>query len=125
MNNELRIMGRVVRGDGYGRKIGFPTANIDRRDYSRQGMQVKFGVYGGTVTLPSGKNYPAAVVIGPLDKQGLPKLEAHVLGFTGSLYGKKIIIGVGKYLRPFKKFKSEGELKKQIKKDIAKVKIIS
>jgi tRNA A37 methylthiotransferase MiaB len=70
------------------------------------------------------KNYLAGIIIGPLDKYQLPKLEAHLIGFKGNLYGKKIIVTLKKYLRPFKKFKTQAGLIKQIQKDIEKVKII-
>lgn len=116
-----RIQGRVIRGDGYGRTIGFPTANLDRRDYVRRKLNLKFGVYAGTATLPSGKSYRAGIVIGPRDLRGLPKIEAHLIGFAGNLYGKRLVLEVGRFLRPFRKFKDVEVLKKQIKRDIKKI----
>ena len=86
---------------------------------------------GGNKNLPSlggrgkGRVYKAAIVIGLLDKTGLPKLEAHLLNFKGNLYGKKVTVSLGKYIRPFKKFKSEPELKKQIRKDILLIRKIT
>ena len=62
--------------------------------------------------------YKAAIVIGPIDQTGLPKIEAHLQNFKGNLYGKYLSIYLSIYLRPFKKFKNEEELKRQIKKDI-------
>ncbi|MFA5990869.1 MAG: riboflavin kinase [Candidatus Doudnabacteria bacterium] len=125
----LSISGRVIKGDQYGRTLGFPTANLDRRSYSRRKLKIRFGIYLGNVELKDSKierfkNYPAGVIIGPLDKSGLPKLEAHLIGFKGNLYGKKITIILQKYLRPFKKFKSEESLKIQIKKDLNRIKKI-
>ncbi len=108
------ITGNVIKGDQYGRKLGFPTANLDRRQYNRDGLKIKFGVYVGMAST----GHKAAIVIGPLDKKGLPKLEAHLLGFKGNLYGKTITITLKKYIRPFRKFKGEAELIKQIKKDL-------
>lgn len=119
MNNW--ISGKVLYGDNYGKVLGFPTANLDRRDYVRRKLKIRLGIYAGRVELPSGKKYRAAIVVGPLDKHHLPKLEAHLIGFNGNLYGKKIIISPGKYVRPFKKFKNEADLKKQIGKDIKTV----
>jgi riboflavin kinase/FMN adenylyltransferase len=112
------ITGKVIKGDQYGRKLGFPTANLDRREYNRKGMKIKFGVYAGT----SSTGHKAAIVIGPMDKKGLPKLEAHLLGFEGNLYGKKMSLTLIKYIRPFKKYKTEGELKKAIAADIKAIK---
>lgn len=120
----IRIIGRVVHGDHYGKKLGFPTANLDRRDYAKKRMKIRLGVWAGEAALPSKKKYRAAIVIGPLDKHHLPKLEAHLLGFEGNLYGQKITIRLQKYLRPFKKFSSELKLQQQIKQDIIKLKQI-
>ncbi len=109
-----------MKGDGYGRKIGFPTANLDRKNFVRMNKKPAFGVYAGFAFLES-KKYKAGIVIGPLDKKRLPKIEAHLIGFEGNLYGKKITLGFGKFLRKFKKFKTEKELIAQIKKDLAKI----
>jgi riboflavin kinase/FMN adenylyltransferase len=129
MNKALRInfqvLGRVIHGAHYGKKLGFPTANIDRRDYSRRGLKIKLGIYAGWAESSSGKKHRAAIVIGPLEKTGLPKIEAHLLNFRGNLYGKKIILSLGKYIRPFRKFKNEAELRKQIQQDIINIEKIN
>lgn len=124
-NSKFRILikGRVVRGEGYGRRLGFPTANLDRRSYSHRKLELKHGVYAGTAQTPR-LNYPAAIVIGPNDQKKLPKLEAYLLGYKGNLYGKLVEITLQKYLRPFLKFKSEAQLIRQIRADIKKVKAI-
>ena len=131
----INISGKVIRGEGYGKKLGFPTANIDRRDFVRRKLKVKLGIYAGFAELnlkssSSAKasadkkilNLKSAIVVGPLDKDYLPKIEAHLVGFKGNLYGKKLTIILKKYLRPFKQFKSEAELKAQIAKDVKKAK---
>lgn len=122
---DIIISGKVIKGDGFGRKLGYPTANLDKREYIRRKIKIKFGVWAGTAELKvkSGKLkvYKAAIVIGPPDKHQLPKIEAHLLNFKGNLYGKKVTITLQKYLRPFKKFKNMEELKSQIKKDLFKI----
>jgi riboflavin kinase/FMN adenylyltransferase len=124
MNHELGIMvsGRVIHGDHYGRALGFPTANIDRRQYARNGTKVRLGIWAGIAKFQISnfkfQMYRSAIVIGPVDKKSLPKIEAHLIGFKGNLYGKKISLSLQKYIRPFKKFKNEDELKRQIGKDI-------
>ena len=128
------IFGKVTQGAHFGKKLGFPTANLDRRDYSRRHLKIKLGVYAGkaeiippTLPPPRGEKrkeraHRAGIVIGPIDKSGLPKIEAHLLNFKGNLYGKKVIISLQKYIRPFKKFSSTDVLKRQIKKDIQEIK---
>jgi riboflavin kinase / FMN adenylyltransferase len=128
----IDITGKVIQGDKYGRKLGFPTANLDRREFIRRKLKVKLGVYGGCAVLlhPSHltfdpKPYKAAIVIGPIDKTGRPKIEAHLISFKGNLYGKKLSLTLIKYLRPFKKFKNEQNLKFKIKRDIERIKLLN
>ena len=70
---QYKITGKIIKGDGYGRKIGFPTLNIDRRHFSRLEKKPALGVYGGEVFLGE-KIYKAGIVIGPLDVKNIPKL---------------------------------------------------
>lgn len=115
-----KIKGKVIKGDGYGKKIGFPTINIDRKNFLSLKEKPVFGVYSGEVKIFDTRcsTYKAGIIIGPLDKSGKPKVEAHLLGYTGNAYGKKVIFEVDKFLRKFKKFKTEKELIAQITKDL-------
>ena len=70
----------MIKGDGYGRKIGFPTVNLD----IKYGGVASVGVYAGMANLEN-KNYKAGIVIGPNDK-----VEAHLIGYNGDAYGKKL-----------------------------------
>lgn len=124
----IELTGKVVNGKKFGRILGFPTANLDRRQYVRQELNIKFGIWAGSVVLQT-TNYKlqtflAAIVIGPIDKKDLPKIEVHIIGFSGNLYGKKITITLKKYIRPFKKYKNIEGLKKQIHKDIKNIKAL-
>ena len=102
------ISGKVIRGDGYGKKLGFPTVNLETgvKEFSED------GVYAGMATL-EGVEYRAGIVVGPEDK-----LEAHLIGYNGDAYGKIITLEIDKFLRDYKKFGTEEELIAQIKKDI-------
>jgi riboflavin kinase / FMN adenylyltransferase len=102
------ITGKVVRGNGYGRKIGFPTMNLET---DVEGLPPE-GVYAGEAEL-AGKKYRAGIVIGPGDKA-----EAHLVGYSGDAYGKEVTFSVDRFLREFKKFDTEEELIIQIRKDI-------
>ena len=50
-NQKIKISGRVIKGDGYGKKIGFPTINIDRREFSKLKNKPILGIYRGEVIL--------------------------------------------------------------------------
>ena len=116
------IEGKVIRGEGYGKRLGFPTANLDRKQFVKDKMELSLGVYAGVVFLHHlNKIRKAAIVIGPYDKKKLPKIEAHILGFSGKLYGKKLTLYLYKFLRPFHTFKTKKLLVAQIKKDVKRV----
>mgnify|MGYP001579982203 CR=1 FL=1 len=119
------ISGRIIKGEGYGKKIGYPTINLDRRNFLKLKEKPNFGVYAGKATLNTMLNtecltYKAGIVIGPLDKKGLPKIEAHLIGFKKDIYGEKVTLEINKFIRKFKKFKTKKELKEQIEKDLKK-----
>jgi riboflavin kinase/FMN adenylyltransferase len=112
------ISGRVVAGDGVGRKLGFPTANLDAAGL----VLPPNGVYLGIAKIGT-KSQPVALNIGfrPTLATGGPQLrvEAHLLNFTGDLYGQELEIGIGEKLRDERKFGSLEELKAQIARDVA------
>ena len=103
-----KISGKVVKGDGYGRKLGFPTANVEIKD----GNIPPQGVYAGKVVF-EGKVYRAGILIGPNKK-----IEVHLLNYDGDMYSKELTLETEKFLRGYKKFDTEEELIEQIKKDI-------
>jgi riboflavin kinase/FMN adenylyltransferase len=115
----ISFSGKVIHGDKYGSKIGFPTINMDRRNFKSLQREIKFGIYKGEVVLDN-KNYKAGIIIGPLDKNNLPKLEAHLLNYKGNAYGKKVVFKLHEFLRKYKIFKTEKELIIQIGKDLKK-----
>ena len=118
----LTVSGKVIKGLGYGRKIGFPTINLDRREYKRLNLWLREGIYAGTAHIQkTGRRFKAAIIVAQRDRRGLPKIEAYLLGFTGVLYGKKVELSFIKYLRHFMSFTNEDVLKAQIIKDIARV----
>jgi FAD synthase len=105
-----KIVGSVIRGDGYGRKLGFPTVNLEM---NTEALPPE-GVYAGTAILDE-VEYRAGIIIGPKEK-----VEAHLIGYDGDAYGKIVSLELNKFLRAYKNFDTEQELIIQIKKDITK-----
>jgi riboflavin kinase / FMN adenylyltransferase len=115
------ISGRVVEGDHLGQQLGFPTANLDATGLTLPPN----GVYAGFVNV-KGKAYYAAINIGfrptiTSDTRQL-RVEAHLLDFSGELYGEELEVEIGQKLRDEAKFASQAELREQIARDIAIVK---
>lgn len=115
--------GKVEKGDGRGRAIGFPTANLAD---SCQCVPAP-GVYAGRAVL-SGTPWPAAVNVGvrPTFSGGAaaPSIEAHLIGFAGDLYGKMIEVEFLSPIRSERRFASPKELSGQIAKDVAEAKAV-
>jgi riboflavin kinase/FMN adenylyltransferase len=112
-----RIRGTVATGAGRGATIGFPTINLAGVDTLVPGD----GVYAGLVRLDGEERpHPAACNIGPNPTFGelSKKIEAHLIGFSGDLYGKKVEIDFLERLRPTRKFSGRDELVAQIQADI-------
>ncbi len=114
------VTGEVVRGLNLGSKIGFPTANLD---VPNDKLLPANGVYAAHCYV-DGAHYPSAVFIGhakTLKKDADRSVEAHIIGFSGDLYGKKIRLEFVKKLRDEKTFPSTEELKEQINRDVQTV----
>ena len=112
--------GVVKRGEKRGRQIGFPTCNLDLGNY----MVPKSGVYSSVIIINKKIKKKGIVNIGYKPTFGKNKLllEAHIFGLKKNLYDKSIKVMLTKFIRKEKKFKNITQLKKQIKKDIGKVK---
>jgi len=110
------IEGVVKRGKKRGRKIGFPTCNLDLQSY----IVPKLGVYSSKVIVGKKIKKRGIVNIGYRPTFGKNRLilEVHIFGLKKNLYDKRIKIMLIKFIRKEKKFKSITQLKKQIKKDI-------
>jgi riboflavin kinase/FMN adenylyltransferase len=112
------LSGRVLPGDQLGRRLGFPTANLDIT-----GLELPpRGVYAARVAGP-GLNQPAVVNLGlrPTLDNPRPTLqfEAHLLDWSGDLYGRDLDVELRHFLRSEQKFASREALKEQIGRDVA------
>src|SRR6476660_6297676 len=94
------ITGKVIHGDGYGRKLGFPTINLHIGDKALPPA----GVYAG-IALLENKKYRAGIITHPDGK-----VDAHLLEYSGDAYGKEVTLETRKFLREYKKFDTEEEL---------------
>jgi riboflavin kinase/FMN adenylyltransferase len=109
-----RVKGRVERGAGRGKGLGFPTLNLALG----RGQELAHGIYAMRVE-HRGRRYHAAGYVGasPTFGQGRPMLEAYLLDFTGELYGEEVEIELIARLRADRTFASAGELAAQMGKD--------
>ena len=112
------IEGIVQKGRQQGKKIGFPTCNIDIQDY----IIAKPGVYAVRVYQKNKRGYLKAIAnLGyrPTFNQKKILLEVHIFNFSGNLYNKYLSVEFTKFIRKEKKFKNVDQLKKQIQSDLS------
>jgi len=144
LSRPYAVPGVVVHGEGRGRKIGFPTANLGPSDVQ---LIPRRGVYAGVTHLAGGRalksvinvgyrptftgittsNAPAQVATSPAPQTNggcvvvkpapQPLVEVHILDFDEDLYGQRITVDFLKYLRSEKKFDGVEALKRQIAQD--------
>ena len=108
------VEGIVVRGDGRGRELGFPTANLD----VPEGLLVPpDGVYAGWT-----RDKRAAVSIGtnPHFDGVERRVEAHLLDFDGDLYGDRLVVELWSPIREQRRFDSLDELVAAIDADVGR-----
>ena len=112
--------GLVVRGDGRGRKLGFPTANIQTEGPGDNLKEQALGVYVARVKM-GGDIKKGVANIGKkptFNRDGCVSLEVHIPGFEGDLYGQTVTVELLQHLRNEIEFGSVFELKKQISVDV-------
>jgi len=124
LGHPYTLHGPVIHGDGRGRTIDVPTANIS---YSHDKMIPAKGIYACWAYL-NDKKYQAAINIGTNptftpDKQS-PNVEAHLLDFRKEIYGEDVRLELVKRLRDELKFDSVEKLLEQIWRDVEETKRI-
>lgn len=116
------INGDVQRGRQLGKKLGFPTCNIDINNY----VLAKPGVYSIKVTIDESKkilNGIAYLGYRPTFEGKKLLLEVNLFGFNGNLYKKTLNVYFFNFIRRDKKFKNKISLITQMKKDLTKAKL--
>jgi len=117
LGRHYAVEGLIVPGSGRGHDVGFPTANID--SWAEQLLPAS-GVYACTAGIRE-QIWSAVVNIGvrpTFDHDHAMTMEAHLLDFTGDIYGEGVSLSFVKRLRGEQRFGSVDELREQIKKDV-------
>ena len=117
LDRNWTVDGVVQKGRQIGKKIGFPTCNIDIQDY----VLAKPGVYAVKVSRSNNSKYLRGIAnLGyrPTFNQKKILLEVHLFNYSGNLYNKLLSVEFLKFIREEKKFKNVNQLKSQIKKDL-------
>jgi riboflavin kinase / FMN adenylyltransferase len=117
LSRNWSIVGMVQKGRQIGKKMGFPTCNININDY----VLANPGVYAVRVLKKNNSKYLKGIAnLGyrPTFNQKKILLEVHLFNFSGNLYNKYLSVEFLKFIRKEKKFKNINQLKTQIKTDL-------
>lgn len=114
------LVGTVVHGQQLGRRLGFPTANLDVDGL--KGNVPQTGVYAALCLLPDGRTFRCMVNIGfrpTVDNQSHRlSIEAHLLDFDEDLYGQLLQLVIIKRIRDERRMETLEQLKEQLAKDL-------
>ncbi|MEY7999631.1 bifunctional riboflavin kinase/FAD synthetase [Clostridium sp. Mt-5] len=115
LTRPFMIQGSVIHGKQLGRKLGFPTVNLD---YNKKFVIPKGGVYYTRVEL-DGRIFKGITNVGynPTTYDNKLSIETNILGFNGDIYDKNIKIHFIERIRDELKFNSLTELADQLKRD--------
>jgi riboflavin kinase/FMN adenylyltransferase len=108
----------VVEGDARGRELGMPTANLEP---DPDVIVPAAGIYAARARLDTDEEVPAAVSIGvrpTFEQDGEQRVEAHLIGFDGDLYGHRMRVAFLDRLRDEERFDSAEELTAQMRRDV-------
>ncbi len=122
LGRDYEVLGVVTAGDGRGKELGFPTANVR---INSSVLLPADGVYAGWTELADGSIHGTAISLGTRPHfyaDGDLLLEAHVLDFDENLYEEEVRVRFVEYLRPQKKFDNLPSLINQLKLDVQKTK---
>lgn len=118
LGRKFAVSGTVIKGKGFGARMGYPTANII---YPLDIIEIPYGVYDVDVTLDNNKVYRGLANFGvspTISNDGISSLEVYLFKYNGNLYDRDIKISFSRMLRPEIKFANTDELKTQIDLDV-------
>lgn len=125
LGRPYEVRGVVERGDQRGRTLGYPTANVA---VGGDVMLPADGVYAGRYVHAGGAETAAAISIGRRPtfyrEAGLLLVEAHLLDFTGDLYGQRAAVMVTDFVRGQERFDSAEELIEAMDRDLAAIRAL-
>jgi riboflavin kinase/FMN adenylyltransferase len=122
LGRNYSMRGEVIRGDGLGAKIGFPTANIAVQNE----LIPSNGIYSSIVHI-DGREYLGALYVGDrptIQNAHNKRVEVNIFDFSANLYGKVIDVDVVNFIRGDIKFSNLDELTAQIDKDCEKIRVL-
>ena len=124
LGRDYEVSGVVTAGDGRGKELGFPTANVR---INSSILLPADGVYAGWLELSDKSSHPTAISLGTRPhfyEDGDLLLEAHVLDFNRDLYGEQVRVRFTERLRSQKKFDNLEALLAQLNTDVQTTKQI-
>ena len=115
LGREFSYSGTVRHGAARGRRLGFPTINLE---YPEALVLPAFGVYAGHAVV-DGKTYCAVTNLGhrPTFETGKILSETYIFGFAGNAYGKTAAVTLAEFIRPEQKFSGETALREAVERD--------
>ncbi len=122
LGHPFGFLGKVIRGDGLGRQIGFPTANLDVADPFK--LVLPPGIYAARAQVGE-QGYGAMLYVGyrpTLAGAANLRVEVNLLDFDADLYGQTLSVEVLDFIRPDKKLDNLEALTRQIEDDKREIK---
>ncbi|HJP30704.1 MAG TPA: riboflavin kinase [Candidatus Latescibacteria bacterium] len=120
----MEFSGVVAGGEGRGRRIGFPTANLQVDGQALRGLSR--GVFSALATWGESEDRAAVVNIGSrptFGGDGEVTVEVYILDYEGDLYGETVAVRLKEKLRDEQRFDSVEELRRQIARDVEKARV--
>jgi len=116
------LKGQVIRGDGRGMQLGYPTANLELHGHCAIPAHGVYAVYAsfGDRKRPGVANIGVRPTFGPSE----PTIEVHALDFQGQLYGEEVLVEFVERLRSERRFVDKEALCAQIEEDVARAREI-